>query len=480
MNFQELITKFNHGVNWNAYLYTIYKITNTAVTFVLFQNLSTNHFTAWAAINSVVYLTILWADCGFRKSLPRYAPTFAQDKRALSRFIKSIVTFEIILLAGVIPLVLYTAVAGITKNFLVAPQNLYLIAGIFAAEGMVSIIRLLYYSYFLQKPFNLISSSVLMIEAASTILIAYTFKESDTIVYGVFLNKLIASSSIMLLGGLLFRRFYKESEYPRKDINYTETIKGFAQHSAIMWINTVLRSFSERNFLVPVLALIGGPGVASVFKVANDGALLFQRIVLKTIGTTDTSLFAHVQTLPGEKKLLEVAFKKLTSKIAALCIPLLGIIVAIVYIVFNVGNYDNYAFQLFAIMATFYILEIIFLPFERVLEVYRRYRYLVSVYCVYALCLFLLLSCIHVSWIGLIGFVMSLGFVRLVSVWYMAYIGYREYGIALPRSVFGYYGLLVFLILGIGYMGIQFAPGLSGALAHLFRSFDKPHSSPRL
>ena len=91
MNFNQLISQFNSGINWNACFYIIYKSTNTLVTFLLYQHLTSYDFTIWAITNSTIYITLLWADFGLQKSIPRYSPVFAQDPPANARFIKLII-----------------------------------------------------------------------------------------------------------------------------------------------------------------------------------------------------------------------------------------------------------------------------------------------------------------------------------------------------------------------------------------------------
>ena len=95
----------------------------------------------------------------------------------------------------------------------------------------------------------------------------------------------------------------------------TKIKNAFIKHSLIMWANNNLKSLSERNFLVPFFTHIFGPGPANLFKVANDGALLFYRIAIKTIGTTDTSLLAHIETSQQHKKLMPIRAQEPKSKI---------------------------------------------------------------------------------------------------------------------------------------------------------------------
>ena len=387
----------------------------------------------------------------------------------MKRFIKTIIIFEIILLTLILPLIIYAA-HQLSYIFLITDYSIiYAIVCIFAIEGIVAIARLIYHSYFWQKPFNLMPSVILTIEAATNIVLALHVKESQTLLKIVLFNKLASGSSIVFISILMLKRLYQDASYPGdKSIDYSNTMRGFIKHSAIMWINTTLRSLSERNFLVPLLTFIAGPGPASIFKIANEGALLFQRVVLKTIGTTDTSLLTHIQTLPNAKKLLPVAFKKLTTKIAALCIPLLGIIGFIVCIV-SAQTRNTIEFQLFILIAVSYLIESLLLPFERVLEVHKKYTYLIGAYLFYTLLLIVIIYLTYISWIGLLSFILYLCIVRLVSTLFMAYVGKQLFYLQMPLRLYISFSLYTSLLVCLFYYAVQYTSWLQGYAVHFAR-----------
>ena len=234
-------------------------------------------------------------------------------------------------------------------------------------------------------------------------------------------------------------------EDKNESINTHQLTKDFIKHSGVMWLTTSLRSLSERNFMVPLLTFIAGPALANTFKIANDGALVFQRIVLKTIGTTDTSLLSYVQAGAEEKKLTEVAFKKLATKMATLCLPLLGIIGLLV--VWFYGKSDNtFVFHIFCIISVSYLVEAMLLPYERVLEVKRAYRYLLAIYFFYSLLLLFLIIGMSNSWIGIKSTIALLCCVRLVSMLMMVYAARKLYFVHFPfKSLVSFFKRIVLI-----------------------------------
>lgn len=112
--------------------------------------------------------------------------------------------------------------------------------------------------------------------------------------------------------------------------------------------------------MIPLLTIVFGPSQANLFKIAKmmDGALLFHRTVIKTIGITDTALLLHVQQLAQAKKLMPIAFTKIMTGLVALCLPLSGILLFAVAFHHKVFG-DECAFQLFFILMIGYLIETI-------------------------------------------------------------------------------------------------------------------------
>jgi hypothetical protein len=213
---------------------------------------------------------------------------------------------------------------------------------------------------------------------------------------------------------------------------YNLTIRAFIKHSFILWINTLLRSFSERNFLVPLFTVLFGEMQANIFKVACEGALLFQRSILKTIGVTDTALFTYAQQNMQKNYSVSYAFDALTTKIARLCFPLLGIVLVLFY-GGNMRVIHYNGFLIFIIMVTMYAIEVILLSCERLLEVYRHYNYLTYGYLFYTVALLFLF--LNSSLIGMFLTIIGIGFVRLVSLGMFVYFCTKLHSISLYNSL---------------------------------------------
>ena len=428
MNTRQLFSQFSQGINWNAFLYIAYKTLFTALSFTLLQTLSTKDFSLWANINSMVFLLLLWVDFGLRKSVPRFAPEFAQTNNQIKQFITSIVLFQVAaLLFGLLPL--HYLLSALTK-ILHYPQQIFIITSfLFISEGIVSTIRLFYHSYFLHKQFNCLSIIIMIIEMTINMLLIKVSPHGINLVYAILTNKIVANTIIILSSGSMLALSLPKIKMRGK--NKKTPTKEFMKHSTIMWASNNLKSISERNFLVPFLTAIIGPALANLFKVANDAALFFYRIAIKTIGTTDTSLLSFIHTAGHKQKLMRFAFTKLTTKVVGLCFPLLGIISIIGIQGSSLFN-NPFVFQAFLIMATGYILETLFLPFERILEIKGNYYDLLIGYIPYICMIILLFNKTTISFIGLLSFIALIHSVRLVSIIIIALRAHTLYNVNFP------------------------------------------------
>ena len=447
MNTHELFSKFSQGLNWNALLYTTYKLLFTLLSFMLFNTLTTTDFSCWANINSTVFLLLLWLDFGFRKSVPRYSPEFVKDSQANKKFISAIILFQSLVLVSSIPLLQFFL--KIIIQTLNQPKTPVIILGsmLFITEGIIAILRLIYHSYFLHKQFNLLAIIFMIIEMVINITLIYTISQSSILLTVILINKIIVNTIIGIISSIMLVKIIPSPIATPTKINIHQITRKFIKHSAIMWINNNLKSLSERNFFIPFITYTMGPVLANSFKIANDAALLFYRIVIKTIGTTDTLLLAHIVTLK-QKKLMQFAFTKLTTKVTRLCLPLLGIVLFLA-IKGNTSTQNPFVFHLFIIMAIGYLIETMFLPYERILEVNNKYKYLALAYIPYVVMLISIFSGITMPFFGLLGSIMIVHSVRLVSlsmIIYFVYEYHRTYVIdnlyAPIKDIFAFFSFL--------------------------------------
>lgn len=466
MNTQTLFAKFSSAINWNAFLYLVYKFSSTILSLFLYKALSTSDFSSWANTQAFVFLALLWLDFGMRKSIPRYSPAFSKNKHAFVTFTRTVLLFQLFVLFVVTPILyflikgflslavpsLYLKLATHYSSIFYTKHLLFLALGLFISEGLIAILRLMFYAHFLNKPFNLLSTTVLAGELTANILIISSMPSSYLILQGILATKIIAGVVLIIASMFMLNRLYNDIDYPGDEhIDTRATWKKFTEHSLIMWWYGVIKSVSERNFIIPVLTYTLGAELANIFKIGQDGALLFERAVVKTIGTSDTALLSHVEEGADKKMLGHSAFEKLTRKVASLCIPLFGVVL-FVLIEGTAVVPSSLIFILFLIFTATYLLEVLLSPYERVLEVKREYWLLACAYIPYVVAMVVLYSV--VSWIGLVKFVACMQGVRLVSSCVMVLLARVYYGVRFPwvftlavlGIVCGCVGILVVLV----------------------------------
>jgi len=447
LNTTTLFSKFSQGVNWNGIFYSIHKTFSVLFSFILFTVLTTAAFSTWANINSVAFLLLLWVDFGMRKSIPRYLPEFAKNRTSHKRFIKTILLFQALVLVATAPLVIYLinyipGALGIQDHQLF----IFIAASLFIGEGIIAILRLIYHAHFWNKQFNLLTIIALGLEMAANIVILLYFtpllrqggvypehlrwegQASASILKGIFATKLISGIIVSIGSIIMLTRLYKDKNYPGNyTIDYRHQMIGFAKHSGIMWANNNIKSLTERNFLIPLFTYIFGAGIANLFKIANDGALFFHRLVLKTIGTTDTALLSHIQTGPDRQTLMPIAFTTLIKKMTNLCIPLATILFILFLKKDSLFN-SSFAMQAFFIMTIGYLAELLLSPYERMLEIEQRYLLLLISYTPYLL-MIIAFVCrpTLIASIGLVACVALIHIVRFASAGIMFYFAKTRY-----------------------------------------------------
>ena len=424
-----IIRKFNQALNWNAFLYVIHNGLFFTTSLFLYKNLSSEDFSLWANINCTVFLFLLWTDFGFRKSIPRYAPEFGANKKKIKSFITTLVSFQFFALTIETPFFFFLSRFFTRQLGLHASENiLYLGCALFFVEGMIRIIRLVYHSYFLQKQFNLLVSIVLIAQMIPIIFLIVT-NNSQNALLKLFGIK-IFSGLVILTGSLvmLLKLYKKISQSGKKETSWEKKRWEFIQHSGIMWLTSNTKSMTERNFLVPLFTFLLGHEQANIFKIANDAALFFQRVAIRTIGTTDTSLFSYTDSEKKGKNSLAKTFVTLTTKLLTLCIPLLGISSIIFFCGLHIQT-NTFISKLSFILTVCYLLHVLLSPYQRLLEVKRKYKALFIIYIPYFLLITLLFFSPIISSFGLLGSVIVIHGVRLVSAAIASLIAHKQFKI---------------------------------------------------
>jgi len=431
MKTDDLFRAFADSHRWNALVQLIHKASFAILSFSLYKALTVADYSIWANANSTIFLTLLWLDFGLRKTIPRYAPRFADSTTNMRRFVIGVALIQITLILIALPFLIWNFrnwTSGTCYS-----HTLPLLAGsLFLVEGANGLLRLLHHAYFWVKQFNRFVAMTALIETMLALVIIWAAPPSATIVLGILSVKLVTA---LMLAGAAIWQLHTLLQRP-KNISCEEKkkpppAKELVIHAGAMWTTNTLKSLSERNFMFPFLTHTMGAELANLFKVSNDAALFFYRMVLKTIGSTDTTLFAHVDVVGWRQNLVATAFDKLSIRVAALVIPLLGIAV-LCTCACSQFCVNGVIFQLFLIMTVAYLLEMILLPYERVLEVQRRYAALARTYIPYLVAITMLLATSGMTSIGLVGTVLAIHIVRLVTLLLISRTVQRDYRLLLP------------------------------------------------
>lgn len=383
-------TQFFKALAWNGASYSFYKITNTLFTFILFKKLSTELFSAWALTQSIIFLVLLLLDGGLRKSIPCFIQQFSYSTYAHRLFMLSTLTIQATLLLFLgIPLV----VAG--SYYYLSPDLftylIFYLISIFLVEGIMLLINTLYQAHFLQNIFGFIYIIALTVETIANFIALYCYGiiNQHNIISIFFMNKIISRFIIIIISLIIASKLIHKHtllvKKPYQGIHSQPVLAhlfiDFGKHTLIMWATTLAKSLSERNFLLLLFTKLLGPVTANLFKISHDSTLLLQRIVVKTIGVTDTALLAQVQSHQPER--VQDAFLLLSKTIFRLIVPFVSI--ALLFVFYKTYIHQNSLSMLF-IMLIFiisYCIEIILSPYERLLETNKLYNALAKSYAVY-------------------------------------------------------------------------------------------------
>ncbi len=430
MNTSRFFHAFTIAISWNAFFYIVYKLSFVALTFVLYKRLPSSYFSLWATANSIIFLLLLWLNCGLKKSIPRFAPIFSKNPTLHKQFIYGLLAFKITILMVGIPILLICL-----QKFSPTIVFLPLIVTLFVSEGLSSLMLLVYHAHFWQKQFNLIQTLFLMLEMLSNfIFLALYFKENSLdLVQFLFASKLFANCGTIAVSLFLIPRFYKQLNLyigQESMISVTTTVKDFIKHSCFMWATGIIQSLSERNFLFPLIVVLQGAEVANLFKVIHDAAIFFQRIATKTVGIADTALLSYIELSNDSILQIRLAFTAIFKTILTLSVPLFCI--GIVMFFKNHIVLSQSSINIFLIVAAGSVLEMIFSPYGRVLEVKRNYKELTYSYIPYLIGSLATLILYSYAFISFLLFIALLHLLRLICTCIMVYYARKAYQVAIP------------------------------------------------
>ena len=428
------------AIGWNALFYSVYKVFFVALTFVLYRQLPSLYFSQWATANSLIFLLLLWLNCGFKKSIPRFAPVFSKNNDFHRKFISLLIMVKVIILLFGIPL-LVGIVTWLTPHLIFLP----LIIGIFISEGLCSLLLLIYHAHFWQKQFNLIQALFLVLEMCINFTYLFCVDTTPTqIVSFLFITKLVGNTGVCLLSLGLLPALYRNTLIVSHEVlDKQKIVRAFIKHSLYMWVTVILQSLSERNFLFPFITAAQGPIIANMFKVIHDAAIFFQRIAVQTIGVADTALLSYIEVTDNRLSELRSAFTSIFKTVFLLCIPLgcLGM-----FLFFkNHAEVPTPSLLLFLIVASGSALEIVLSPYARVLEVKFRYKEIFLSYAPYTFCYALLIILYAANTISLLCFIAAAHSARMVGALSMVYFAKKDFQVPFPSLFTGTVISLCFL-----------------------------------
>ena len=423
MKSSQLLHSFDQAIGWNAFLYGLYKFLTTLLTLILYAKLNTQDFSIYANVHSIIFILLLWLDFGFKKSIARFCPEYAQSDRALRNFILRILCFKIILLVCAIPLCQYALNTFIPANL--SANIVYLATGIFVAEGLSSLLQLIYQAHFWHKYFSLLSSIILTAQTVFTCLAACSLSQSSTLLSITMYSKIIGGTCMCIASCGLLVWLYMQQKKKAEEVHLSTTHLDwlFIKHSGIMWASNNLKSLTERNVIIPVLTHTLGSAHANLFKVANDSALFFYRIILKTIGSTDTALLSYAKK---HKIGLEDTLNYLQRKVTFLTGGLFSLFLVLLAVKYH-SQIDPAITQLSAFITICYLAEILLSPYERILEVEQKYQTLFKAYVPYIILLMPLLHTRVMCSLGLFSTIALIHIARLISAGLIVYFAKKEY-----------------------------------------------------
>lgn len=411
MNNTQLTIHFNTAINWNILLYIIYKTGFVIISYLLFSILPAQYFSQWALSNAVIFLSILWIDLGFKKSIPLFYPLFCQTAASHRFFTTCIIMVQsIILIITLYPYHKILTYVGITHYL-----HLYVFL-LFITETLCNLFQNIYHAHFKNKFFNSLAIACTLCEIILNIYcITSNQYTPEQLLKILCLTKLLSSIGI-IIGSILGLSRLKTTSLLHINVHTKTTspstqsalIKKFMLHSCVMWASNIIKSLTERNFLFPFFTNIYGIDTGNIFKLGNDSTLFFQRIALKSIGSSDTALLSYTQVAyPQEKHAITKALSHIFKSITYIIIFI--IIASIILIATRMNSISSIILALFSIMTTGTIIEIILSPYERFLEVKCYYKKLWIAYTPYCIGITLL-------GVGLYYTIFSLSMLRVVCI----------------------------------------------------------------
>jgi hypothetical protein len=171
-----------------------------------------------------------------------------------------------------------------------------------------------------------------------------------------------------------------------------------------------------------------------MFKIANDAALIFQRTVLRTLGSADMSLLSYALLTNGQQQLFQT-FAYLMRTIIMLTFPLATITIVVTYTFHTLATTD--LVMIFGVIMTGYMFEMLLSPYERLLEVNFKLKQLALSYSPYCIGYAALVVALLHGKISLLVCIALTQTVRIISSLCMFWYGKNIYQQSFPTLLLG-------------------------------------------
>jgi len=353
--------KLNMAIRWNVLGYTMQRIAYTTLSIYAYAHVPTKMYVTWTTCMSIMYMAIFLCDAGLRKSIPLYATDIHVSRYAwIYTIIGTLVASGMCMSMGwIVPYAHETGLLSMAYlvPVIVIPQSLYI--------GM----RIMYTSYFYNKIWASVSAIWPTIESGISI-----WTITCTHVHPLWIliaSKAACSVCAVTHAYVLSAPMTTPHEHTHRNTSThtTYTQKMFVRHTAYMWAAAVLKSVSERNMIMSVLAWIAPPHLAAVYKVVLDAVILIYRTIIKGVDINDIALLRDSES--RECAFFHISITCINwASLACISIPFLP------YCIPALNHYNTLCW----VVGYASMFEVMAMPWERIQEVLYKYTHIIVTY----------------------------------------------------------------------------------------------------
>jgi hypothetical protein len=365
---------FIRALGWNGAGYLMYKGYSLFLTWHLAHRWDAAQFATWGSLMSAIFLAELWGSAGLRKSLPRFIPYFSHNLRTLTYCMSILMAVRIVTttIVGIL-FVMCMPRLSICLNMDIDTALLWRAACLLIAENIQSILQLFYQAYFFNQYYTTISTLALCVEGLIILGILFSPYPLLSLPFLLTVRTVTTLTACVALIFYFLRYLVKPTTTQADCVPSSSQLPiiPFVIHSFYAWSMAIVYSFSQRNCLMIFITGWYGHSAGRMFKLTNDTAQVVHRALTRTVGVADTALLTHHMDHPF---LFAHACTQLIHTISWLVIPSFACLLIVG--IFS-HHHHSFSLSLFCMLAFTYAIELILIPYERILEVKRRYLILV-------------------------------------------------------------------------------------------------------